>query len=69
MPHVLAPYDSLWPLITDVLGLGLLPQPHGGTDDLANLRLVHANCHRQIHRTSAPLGANRARTLFTSVGN
>jgi N-terminal domain of reverse transcriptase/HNH endonuclease len=29
---------------------------HGGTDDLANLRLVHHTCHRQIHSISAPLG-------------
>jgi RNA-directed DNA polymerase len=37
----------------------VLPKHHGGTDDLANLRLVHANCHRQIHSTSAPLGVRR----------
>jgi RNA-directed DNA polymerase len=37
----------------------VLPKQHGGTDDLANLRLVHANCHRQIHSTSAPLGVRR----------
>jgi RNA-directed DNA polymerase len=37
----------------------VLPKPHGGTDDLANLRLVHAHCHRQIHRTSVPLGVRR----------
>jgi RNA-directed DNA polymerase len=37
----------------------VLPKKHGGTDDLANLRLVHANCHRQIHSTSAPLGVRR----------
>jgi RNA-directed DNA polymerase len=37
----------------------VLPKHHGGTDDLANLRLVHANCHRQIHSASAPLGVRR----------
>jgi RNA-directed DNA polymerase len=37
----------------------VLPKKHGGTNDLANLRLVHANCHRQIHSTSAPLGVRR----------
>jgi RNA-directed DNA polymerase len=37
----------------------VVPQKHGGTDDLANLRLVHHNCHRQIHSTSAPLGVRR----------
>jgi RNA-directed DNA polymerase len=37
----------------------VLPKHHGGTEDLANLRLVHATCHRQIHSTSAPLGARR----------
>jgi RNA-directed DNA polymerase len=37
----------------------VLPKKQGGTDDLANLRLVHANCHRQIHSTSAPLGVRR----------
>ncbi|MGH8068790.1 MAG: HNH endonuclease [Candidatus Entotheonellia bacterium] len=30
-----------------------------GTDDPANLRLVHAYCHRQLHSTSAPLGVRR----------
>jgi RNA-directed DNA polymerase len=37
----------------------VLPKNHGGTDDLANLRLVQANGHRQIHSTSAPLGVCR----------
>jgi RNA-directed DNA polymerase len=37
----------------------VVPKKHGGTDDLANLRLVHHNCHRQIHSTSAPLGVHR----------
>jgi RNA-directed DNA polymerase len=35
------------------------PKHHGGTDDLANLRLVHHNCHRQIHSINAPLGVRR----------
>ncbi len=35
------------------------PKKHGGTDDLANLRLVHHTCHRQIHSSSAPLGVRR----------
>jgi hypothetical protein len=37
----------------------LRPKKHGGTDDVANLRLVHHNCHRQIHSSSAPLGVRR----------
>jgi RNA-directed DNA polymerase len=37
----------------------VFPKKHGGTDDLATLCLVHANCHRQIHRISAPLGVRR----------
>ena len=37
----------------------VLPKQHGGTDDLANLCLVHANCHRQSHSRSAPLGVRR----------
>jgi RNA-directed DNA polymerase len=55
-----------WPVCRQVLANGedlhvqqVLPTPHGGTDDLANRRLVHANCHRQIHSTSAPLEARR----------
>jgi RNA-directed DNA polymerase len=35
------------------------PKHHGGTDDPANLRLVHHNCHRQIHSINAPLGVRR----------
>ncbi len=35
------------------------PKRHGGTEDLANLRLVHHTCHRQIHSISAPLGVRR----------
>lgn len=35
------------------------PKKHGGTDDLANLRLVHHTCHRQIHSSRAPLGVRR----------
>ena len=35
------------------------PKKHGGTDALANLRLVHHTCHRQIHSSSAPLGVRR----------
>jgi RNA-directed DNA polymerase len=37
----------------------VIPKKHGGSDDLANLRLVHHTCHRQIHSTSAPLGVRR----------
>jgi RNA-directed DNA polymerase len=37
----------------------VIPKKHGGTDDVANLRLVHHNCHRQIHSSSAPLGVRR----------
>ncbi len=32
---------------------------HGGTDQLTNLRLVHASGHRQLHSISAPLGVRR----------
>jgi RNA-directed DNA polymerase len=35
------------------------PKRHGGMDDLTNFRLVHHNCHRQIHSSSAPLGVRR----------
>jgi hypothetical protein len=35
------------------------PKHHGGTEDLANLQLVHQNCHHQIHSISAPLGVRR----------
>jgi RNA-directed DNA polymerase len=37
----------------------VMPKKHGGTEDLANLRLVHHTCHRQIHSSSAPLGVRR----------
>jgi RNA-directed DNA polymerase len=37
----------------------VFPKKHGGTEELTNLRLVHANCHRQLHSTSAPLGVRR----------
>jgi RNA-directed DNA polymerase len=37
----------------------VVPKQSGGTDDLANLRLVHPTCHRQIHSSSAPLGVRR----------
>jgi hypothetical protein len=37
----------------------VIPKKHGGTDDVANLRLVHHHCHRQIHSSSAPLGVRR----------
>ena len=37
----------------------VVPKKSGGTDDLANLWLVHHTCHRQIHSTSAPLGVRR----------
>ena len=37
----------------------VIPKRHGGTDNLVNLRLVHANCHRQIHSNSAPLGVRK----------
>jgi len=33
----------------------VVPKKRGGTDDLPNLRLVHSNCHRQIHSSNAPL--------------
>jgi 5-methylcytosine-specific restriction endonuclease McrA len=34
----------------------VVPKKHGGTDELAHLRLVHHNCHRQIHSTAHLLG-------------
>ena len=37
----------------------VVPKESGGTDDLANLWLVHHPCHRQIHSSSAPLGVRR----------
>ena len=37
----------------------VVPKKSGGKDDLANLRLVHHNCHHQIHSSSAPLGVRR----------
>jgi RNA-directed DNA polymerase len=37
----------------------VVPRESGGKDDLANLWLVHHNCHRQIHSSSAPLGVRR----------
>ena len=37
----------------------VMPKKHGGTEDLANLRVVHHTCHRQIHSSSAPLGVRR----------
>jgi RNA-directed DNA polymerase len=37
----------------------VIPRRHGGTDDLANLRLVHHTCHFQIHSSKAPLGVRR----------
>jgi hypothetical protein len=37
----------------------VVPKKHRGTDDLANLRLVHHTCHRQIYSTNAPLGVRR----------
>jgi RNA-directed DNA polymerase len=37
----------------------VVPKQRGGTDDLANLRLVHHTCHRQLHSTNAPLGVRR----------
>jgi RNA-directed DNA polymerase len=37
----------------------VVPKKSGGKDDLANLWLVHHNCHRQIHSSSAPLGVRR----------
>jgi RNA-directed DNA polymerase len=37
----------------------VVPKKDRGTDDLANLRLVHHTCHRQIHSSSAPLGVRR----------
>ena len=29
----------------------ILPKAQGGTDDQANLMLLHPNCHRQIHHS------------------
>ena len=37
----------------------VMPKQHGGKDDLVNLRLVHRNCHHQIHSIRAPLGVRR----------
>ena len=37
----------------------VIPKKHGGTDDLVNLRLVHHNCHRQIHSNQSPLEVRR----------
>jgi RNA-directed DNA polymerase len=37
----------------------VVPKKSGGKDDLANLRLVHPNRHRQIHSNRAPLGVRR----------
>jgi RNA-directed DNA polymerase len=37
----------------------VIPKKSGGKDDLANLRLVHQNCHLQIHSSKAPLGVRR----------
>jgi RNA-directed DNA polymerase len=37
----------------------VVPKKSGGTDNLANLWLVHHTCHRQIHSSSAPLGVRR----------
>ncbi len=37
----------------------VIPKKSGGTDDLANLRLVHVYCHHQIHSTRAPLEVRR----------
>jgi RNA-directed DNA polymerase len=36
-----------------------MPTQHGGKDDLVNLRLVHRNCHHQIHSIRAPWGVRR----------
>lgn len=37
----------------------VIPKQRGGTEALENLRLVHLNCHRQIHSKSAPLGVRQ----------
>jgi RNA-directed DNA polymerase len=37
----------------------VVPKKSGGKDDLSNLWLVHHNCHRQLHSSSAPLGVRR----------
>ena len=37
----------------------VIPRTRGGTDALANLRLVHHTCHYQIHSSRAPLGVRR----------
>ena len=37
----------------------VVPKKRGGMDDLLNLRLVHLNCHRQIHSRRPPLEVRR----------
>jgi HNH endonuclease len=37
----------------------VIPKRHRGADNLVNLRLVHANCQRQIHSDSVPLGVRK----------
>ena len=37
----------------------VVPKKSGGRDALANLWLIHHNCHRQIHSSSAPLEVRR----------
>ena len=37
----------------------VVPKKHGGADDLVNLRLVHHNCHRQIHSSNPSLEVRR----------
>ena len=37
----------------------VIPKKRGGTDDLVNLRLLHHNCHRQIHSSNPPFEVSR----------
>ena len=37
----------------------VVSKKRGGTDDLVNLRLVHHNCHRQIHSRNPPFEVSR----------
>lgn len=50
----------------------VLPQSHGGTDALENLRLVHAGCNRHLAANTPEqkerMRQPRARKLFGSQG-
>lgn len=68
-PRHLAPRQhGRWPVCHQPLDTGaalqthpVVPKPHGGTADLATLRLGHHHCPRQLHSTRAPLGVRRWR--------